>query len=179
MKAAALASLAAIAFSFSSTAFAQESKSAPLAKQLAAALDAAKLDSVATKDPASQDGFIAALYFPGTELLVVSAKYSAPSLLTDKLLAKSYRDIYIDLNSASLVDTKVFVEDMGADGVLPKHEENKPFDSYTVGVKHTSFDGEWKAQKLSEDDYKKTFTAADEQYSVMLTALLSQLKKTS
>jgi hypothetical protein len=180
MKAVASACLAAtLALSLTSTAFAQDSKSAPLAKQLAAALDAAKLDSVAAKDPTSPDGFVAALYFPGLELLVVSAKYSAPSLLTDKLLAKSYRDIYIDLNSASLLETKVFVEDLGADGLQVKREENKPFDSYTAGAKHTIFDSEWKAQKLSEDDYKKTFATADEKYTAMLTALLGQLKKTS
>jgi hypothetical protein len=180
MKAVALACLAAaVTFSVPSTASAQESKSAPLAKQLAAALDAAKLDSVAAKDPSSPDSFVAALYFPGLELLVVSAKYSAPSLLTDKILAKNYRDIYIDLNSASLLDTKVFIEDLGADGLQVKREENKPFDSYTAGVKHTMFDSEWKAQKLSEEDYKKTFATADEKYTAMLTALLGQLKKTS
>jgi hypothetical protein len=178
MKAAAFACLVSLAWSCPS-AFAQESKSAPLAKQLAAALDGAKLDSIAAKDPASPDGFIGALYFPGVELLVVSARYSAPSLLNDKLLQKLYRDVYIDLNSASLLETKVFVEDLGADGLQFKHEENKPFDSYTAGTKRTLFDSDWKAQKMSEDDYKKTFAAADEKYSGMLTALLAQLKKTS
>lgn len=47
---------------------AQESKSSSLAKQLAAALDAGKLDSIAAKDPASPDVFAAALYFPGMQL---------------------------------------------------------------------------------------------------------------
>ena len=179
MKVVALACLAGLALSLSSPAAAQESKSAPLAKQLAAALDAAKLDSIAAKDPASPDGFVGALYFPGLELLVVSAKYSAPLLLVDKLQQKNYRDVYIDLNSATLVETKLFVEDLGADGLQVKREENKPFDSYTAGTKHTMFDSDWKAQKLSEDDYKKTFASADEKYSAMLTALLAQLKKTS
>jgi hypothetical protein len=41
------------------------------------------------------------------------------------------------------------------------------------------FASDWKAQKLSEDDYKKTFASADEKYSTMLTALLAQLKKPS
>jgi hypothetical protein len=179
MKAVALACLAGFLLSFTSTGFAQESKSASLAKQLAAALDAAKLDSVAAKDPASPDGFVGALYFPGLELLVVSAKYSAPMLLADKLAQKNYRDIYIDLNSASLLESKVFIEDLGADGLQVKREENKPFDSYTLGSKHTIFDSDWKAQKISEDEYKKAFTAADEKYTVMLSALLAQLKKTS
>lgn len=179
MKAAAFACLAGLALSVSSPAVAQESKSAPLAKQLAAALDAAKLDSIAAKDPASPDSFIGALYFPGVELLVVSAKFSAPALLNDKLLQKAYRDIYIDLNSASLVESKVFVEDLGADGLQFKHEENKPFDSFTVGSKHTLFDSDWKAQKMSEDDYRKTYATADDKYTGMLTALLAQLKRPS
>src|SRR5476649_1377985 len=64
---------------------AQESKSAPLAKQLAAALDAAKMDSIAAPDPRAPDVFVAALYFPGMQLLVVSAKYTAPQLMTERL----------------------------------------------------------------------------------------------
>ncbi len=41
------------------------------------------------------------------------------------------------------------------------------------------FDGDWKAQKLSEQDYMKAFSAADERYAQILTALLAQLKKPS
>ena len=52
---------AVVALSLSAPASAQESKSAPLAKQLAAALDAAKLDSIAAKDPEGTDVFSAAL----------------------------------------------------------------------------------------------------------------------
>src|SRR4051812_3584805 len=74
--------------------FAQESKSAPLAKQLAAALDAGKLDSIAAKDPAAPDVFVAALYFPGMQLLVVSGKYAVPQLLESRVGRKEYRDVY-------------------------------------------------------------------------------------
>ena len=41
----------------------QDAKSAPLARQLAQALDAAKLDSIAAADP-STGAFVAALYSP-------------------------------------------------------------------------------------------------------------------
>jgi hypothetical protein len=168
-----------LTLSLASPAGAQESKSAPLAKQLAAALDAAKLDSVAARDPSQEDKFFAVLYFPGLELLTVSAKYSVPSLIGVKLAQRSYKDVYIDLNSASLVESKLFIEDMGADGLQIKHEDNKPFDSVTTGAKQMMFDGEWKKQKVSEDDYKKAFADADEKYSQILTALIAQLKKTS
>ena len=41
------------------------------------------------------------------------------------------------------------------------------------------FDGDWKTQQLSEDDYMKAFSAADERYAQILAALLAQAKKTS
>src|ERR1043166_2123255 len=95
-----LAAVVVVAMVFPAVASAQESKSAPLAKQLAAALDGAKLDSVAAKDPSAPDVFFAALYFPGVQLLVVAGKYSVPQLLTERLAKKEYRDTYLDLNGA-------------------------------------------------------------------------------
>ena len=159
--------------------FAQESKSAALAKQLAAALDAGKLDAIAANDPSAPDVFCAALYFPNAQLLVVSAKFSAPQVLNDRLAKKEFRDTYIDLNSASIPASKVFIMDVGADGLKLKSGENQGFDSFEEGGKTTAFDGDWKKQKLSEQDYTKAFANADERYTKILTALLAQLKKTS
>ena len=158
---------------------AQESKSSSLAKQLAAALDAGKLDSIAAKDPASPDVFAAALYFPGMQLLVISGKYAVPQLLTDRVGRKEYRDVYLDLNGAATADSKIFIEDPGADGLKAKREENQAFDQCEMGGKRTMFNGDWKMQKLSEDDYMKAYGAADARYSQILTALLAQAKKTS
>ena len=76
-------------------------------------------------------------------------------------------------------DTKVFIQDAGGDGLKAKREENQPFDSYEVGGKSTLFDGDYKKQKLSEQDYQKLFSTADDRYTQILTALLAQLKKTS
>ena len=158
-------------------AFAQDSKSAALAKQLASALDAAKIDSVAAKDPASSDVYIGALYIPGFQLLAISAKYTAPALLDARIGKKEYRDVYIDLNSAGSPASKVFVEDLGIDGLKARREENRGFDSIEMGGKRTSFDNDWRRQQLSEQDYMKAFSAGDERYTEMLTALLGQLKK--
>ena len=160
-------------------ALAQDSRSAPLAKQLAAALDAGKLNSIAAKDPAVTDVYIGALYFPGFQLLAISAKYSAPVLLDARLEKKEYREIYLDLNSAAEPNSRMFIEDLGADGLQAKREENRPFDSVESGGKRTAFDGDWKKQQLSEQEYLKIFSAADERYSQMLAALLAQLKKGS
>ena len=158
-------------------ALAQESKSGPLAKQLVAALEAAKLDSIAAKDPSSPDVYIGALYIPGFQLLVVSGSYSAPVLLDTRIGNKEYRDVYIDLNSASAPATRMLIEDLGADGLKAKRDENQSFDSVDASGKHVMFDSDWKKQKLSEEDYMKSFGVADERYIKMLTALLAQAKK--
>ena len=160
-------------------AVAQESKSAPLAKQLAAALDAGKLDSIAAKDPDAPDVFVAALYFPGIQLLVVSGKYAVPQLLNERVGKKEYRDVYLDLNGAAAADSKVFIEDPGADGLKAKREDNQPFDQCEWAGKRTAFTGDWKTQKMSEQDYMKAFSTADDRYMQILTALLAQVKKTS
>jgi hypothetical protein len=166
-----------LALSAAVPAAAQDSKSAPLAKQLAAALDAAKMDSIAAKDPDAPDAFAAALYFPGMQLLVVSGKYSVPQLLTTRIANKEYRDVYLDLNGAATA--KTFIEDPGADGLKARRENNQPFDQAETAGKRMMFDGDWKAQKVSEADYLKAFSAADDRYTQILTALLAQLKKTS
>lgn len=156
---------------------AQDSKSAALAKQLATALDTAKLDCIAAKDPASPDVYIGVLYIKGFQLLTISAQYTAPTLLDARIGKQEYRDVYIDLNSAGSPGSKVFVEDLGIDGLKARREDNQGFDSVEMSGKRTSFNNDWRSQQLSEEDYMKAFSAADERYAQMLTALLTQLKK--
>ena len=158
----------------SGTASAQTPKSGPLAQELAKLLDAGKLDSIATQG-SEPDRFFAALYFPG-QLLVVSAKYAVPPLLVEKLQQKAYRDVYMDLHGASVPETKVFIQDVGADGLKAKVE--RAADSYERGTKtRWSFDGEWRKQQIpSEDEYLKDFAAADTEYAEILTALIKRAK---
>ena len=68
------------------------------------------MDSIAAADTSQPGTFVAALYFANTQFLVVSAKYAVPQLLNDRLAKKEYRDVYIDLNSASVPEAKVFIE---------------------------------------------------------------------
>jgi hypothetical protein len=156
---------------------AQESKTVALAKELTQLLDQAKLDSIAAKDPAAPDSFVAALYFPGSQLLVVGAKYQVPALLTEKLLKKEYRDVYTDLNSAHVQGTKCFVMDIGADGLKAKKDDSR-FDTCDIGDKSYSLDGEWKKQKFAnEEAYGKAYADAEGRYAKMLSLLIDQLKK--
>jgi hypothetical protein len=157
----------------------QPGRTQDLARQLSALLDARKLDSVAARDPNTPDRFVAALYFPGSQLLVVHARYAAPTLLNEKILQGNYRDVYIDLNAASDPATKVLVEDLMIDGLRARREDDQPFDSYTDGQgERFAFDGEWRKRRLKEEEYMKTFSRAEEQYAQMLQALIAQLSQT-
>lgn len=149
-----------------------------LAKELAQLLDAKKLTTIAAKDGADPESYAAAMYFAGSQLLVVGAKYQPAVLLADKLANKDYQDIYIDLNSAAKSGTRVFFEDLGADGLKPDHDEGKPFDQAEIGGKATRFSNSWrKDQKISEEDWAKTFADAEKIYMRLLQALIVQAKK--
>ena len=160
-------------------AWAQESKSAALARQLSAALDGAKLDSIAARDPVAPEVFHAALYFSGAQLLVVSAKYPAPEYLVARLAKKEYRDVYMDVNGAAVPNSKTFIQDNAADGLKAKNGDRQAADVYEAAGKETVFDGEPKKQKMSDQDYQKAFADADDKYAQILTALLSQIKRSS
>ena len=148
-------------------------KSAAAAKDLSKVLAEAKLDSIATVDPAGPGGFIAALYIPDTQFLVVSAKYSAPTLLVDKINAGDFRGVYMDLHAAGTAGTKIFVQDIGPDGLVARNDNA---DSWEEGGKTMMFDGRWKKGKSSEAEYAKACADADERYATMLSLLVTQLK---
>jgi hypothetical protein len=155
----------------------QPTKSASPAKQLTDALDAAKLDAIAAADPSDPGSFVAALYIQGSQLLVVSAKYAAPPLLTAKIKAKDYRDVYIDLSSASVAGSKVFIVDQNCDGLASKPEGGAPGDSWEAGTQALTFDGDWRKAKMTEDAYGKAFADADDRYARLLALLTAQVKQ--
>lgn len=155
----------------------QDSKSSAAAKALVEALDGAKLDSIAAIDASEPGLFAAALYIPGAQLLVVQAKYAAPPLLLDKLTRRDYRDVYIDLNSASIAGTKLFVMDQGPDGLVARPDDDRPADTWELGETQLVFDGKWKDAKMSEAEYMRAFTEADERYARILALLTAQAKE--
>lgn len=155
----------------------QNGKSAAAVKELTRALEAAKLDAIAAADPSDPNAFVGALYLQGAQLMVVSAKYSAPPLLTAKIKSKEYRDVYIDLSSAAMAGTKVFIIDFNCDGLMLRPGDNAAPDSWETAKQQLSFDGDWRKAKLSEDDYLKTYTEADEQYARLIGLLTAQAKQ--
>lgn len=158
---------------------AQDPKSAGPAKELSELLASRKLDSIAARMPDSQDEFVGALAFPG-QIMVVWARTTAPAVVREKLLRKDYREVYLDLNSASIVESRHFVTDLGPDGLRARPEaRNGPADTYDLGARSMRFDGNWRQQKMSEAEYMKAHAAADEAYHRAVQALLDELKKAS
>lgn len=152
----------------------QESKSAPLARQLAQALDAAKLDSIAASDPTT-GGFVAALYIPGTQLLVVSGKFAVPDIGAHRIGKKEFRELYMDLMGASVAGSRQFATDVSCDGLNFKPEGETPADTWEHANKTQVFEGAKKA-KLSDEQYVKVYSDADAQYARILALLLAQAK---
>ncbi len=153
------------------------SKSAALARELAQQLDQAKLEHIAARDPDDPTRFVGAMYFPGLQLITVAGKYSVPVLLNEKLLKHDYKDVYIDLSSASERSSRITVEDLHADGLPLSRVKEGPPDSFDRGGTSLVFDFDWKKAKLTEDDYMRKITAADEEYAKLLTLLLAEVKK--
>lgn len=161
------------------SAAAQEPKSAAPAKELSQLLAARKIDSIAARMPDSREEFVGALAFPG-QLMVVWAKTTAPAVVNEKLISKQYKEVYIDLNSASIMESRHFVTDLGPDGLRAKPEQKQgPADSHDAGTKTMRFDGNWREDKMSEADYMKAHAEADVAYAKAIQALIDELKKTS
>lgn len=155
---------------------AQESRSAALAGELAKLLDSRKLDSMAAK--LDGDQYAGALYFAGSQLLAVKARYIVPERMDVQLAARSYRDVYIDLNSASVPASKVLISDFGVNGLFARRRDNQ-FDTADLGGRSYTFDGDPGRQKLSDQEYAKAFQSADAEYVSILEALIAELKKSS
>jgi len=166
----------AVAVTCAHPAFAQ-SKSAPLAAELVQLLEQRKVQNVAAKDPDQPGFFVAASYAPGLPLLVVSARSSAPDYVEYVLNQARYDEVYSSLNGASVSEGKLFVQDMGGNGLALKPENKDPLDiAYRDVSKTTIFNGEWKKQGLSEQEYKEAFDTIDAKYARALSLLLARLK---
>jgi hypothetical protein len=134
------------------------------------------LDAIAAHDPNEPGRYVAALCYPGTELLVVSAKHPNPTALDDLLSKQAYRDVYMALQTEVARQGRFFVEDMQADGLTARPDRRAPADIvYDNGVK-IIFDGDWTNQKMTEAQYDAKFDAADQRYVTMLSTLATALQ---
>ncbi len=150
----------------------QESVSAPLAAELSSLMTERQLDAAAGKDMVDDDRFVAALSFPGL-LLVVSARYEVPIYVEEKIANREFREVYVDLNTASIAGTKILITDSGANGLRADDDTVDMFDS---GAGMLRLDGDPGSQNMSIAQYQSTVADADEQYARMLTALIAQIR---
>ena len=148
--------------------WAQET-SATLARSLATALQAHHLDAFAAPIPGTQDEFAAALFYPGVQLLVVSARYPVPAAIQAELAAGKYRDVYQALQSSAIRESKLFVQDMGADG-LRTGATQTPDVVYQQVVHQTVFNGD-----VQSATYRQQLSQIDPAYSRTRRALVDSI----
>jgi hypothetical protein len=154
----------------------ESSTSAALAARLVDALAARQVDSWAAPDPADPGRFVAVLHVPGSQLLVVSARPTAPASLEYRLAMKDYRQAYAELQTSAVEGGTFFVQDMAADGFSLDAGRNGAVDVvYENADTRTLLNGDWKAQDLSEAEYVRRRAAAEERYAAMLSSLLSSI----
>lgn len=167
-----------------SGASAQEAKSAVAVRDLVALLgpkvNDAQMAYIAAADPGDPGRFVGALYMKAAEtLFVISGKFQHGSL-EGRLANREYQDAYIDLNSASTAESRLFVTDMKCDGLVLEPKGSAVADTIEgPGTRRISFDGQPKKQKMSEQDYKTAFDAADTQYERAVRALIAEAGKPS
>jgi hypothetical protein len=144
--------------------------SGTLAKELTAALTTRQLDAFAAKDPAATDVFVAALLYPGVQMLVVSARVSNPAQIDGMLKASDYRGVYSLLEGNGIPDSKLFVQDMGADGLRADASQRVDV-VYEKVANRLMFDG-----NVGDGKYRQQLTTTDAAYSRMLRVLIEGLR---
>jgi hypothetical protein len=152
----------------------QDASSQKLAARLAERLGSAEASAIAAPDPGDTSRFVAALHIPGVQLLVIGANYQSPALLRELIAKGDYRQVYLDLNAAGDREGRFFVEDLGADRLRPERERNEPFDiTWRDASQRTMYNGEWREQKLEEEDYRARFEKDEGDYAELLQILLA------
>ena len=140
-------------------------QSSALARELVTHLETRHLEAFATPDPRAPDRFIAVLY-ADSQLLVVGARHPAPQTLAFEIQHQQFRDVYLDLQGSPDVSGKVFVHDIGADG-LKRNGQTIPDNVYEDG-KQTML-----VKKGTVDTDR--LARSEEEYERMLSALLAAL----
>lgn len=150
--------------------------SSEAAREVVALMKAGNLDAFAAADPNVPDRFVAALLVPDVQLLVVAARSTAADYVRSQLADKRYREVYSTLHSAAVPESKLFFQDMGADGLSADGEGHIDI-MYERGTTQTVFDGNWRGQKLSRSEYQEKLREADAEYSRMLGLLREALRR--
>lgn len=152
---------------------AQDLRSPALAKELSSVMTAAQLKVVALSDPDAPDRFIAVMV-DEVQLLLVTARVSSPDYVKRQIDQKLYTEAYADLQQTDLPATRVFYQDLGADGLAPRGSES--IDIVYSGKDQTLFGGDGKGGP-SKEQYQQKLRETDAQYSRLLELTIAAVKK--
>jgi hypothetical protein len=167
-----LVGLTFLAFLGGGTADAQALASPDAARNLVHAFEKAGSTAIAVADPDAPGRFVAALYIPGSQLLVVSAGHPSAEAVAYRIEAGQHREVYLDLQATPAPDGKFFVQDAGADGILNARRGSGQVDVlYEDGRDQTLFNGDADAQDLTRAEYEAKLAAADARYARVLKLL--------
>ena len=157
---------------------AQTSASGDAARGLVTALDRLGLEAIAAADPSEPGTFVAALMIQGGRLLVVQARHPSVDGLLQRLAARQYRDVYLDLQGTPTQKGKFFVQDAGANGILTTLPGSVEVDVlYEDGQRQTLFNGDLIGQHVTAEEYGARLAAANARYARLLTLLTSALRE--
>lgn len=148
-------------------------RSAALVQQLVAAMETLKLDAIAAPDPQAPGRVVAALSFPGVQLLVMSAEHQSLPYLKWQIAKREYREVYEELHRG-VPASRLFFHDMGCDGL----GQGDSVDIFYEGPsQRTLFDGNWIGQSLTETGYAEKLKEAEAKYVHALTVLLDAARR--
>lgn len=149
-------------------------KSPALVQQLAKAMADSELTSVAARHPEGEDRYVAAMLFPGVQLLLITARSTAPAYVESKLSARDDASVYAALHQG-VAESKFFVHDMGGDGLTGAAGGVADI-LYLQGKDQRIIDGDHKAAGLSAADYAKLVRESDQRYAELLAILLEAVR---
>jgi hypothetical protein len=150
------------------------------ARDLVYALERLGLTAIATADPAEPGMFVAALYIPRSQLLVVSARHPSVEGVAERIANHQYREVYLELYGSPETRDKFFVRDSGADGILSAFPGSDDVDVlYENGMRLTLFNGDTEGQNLTESEYDEQWAIADNRYARLLALLKSKLDEST
>jgi hypothetical protein len=155
----------------------EDSKSAPLAKELTMLLAERHLDAFAVQDPSRPGFFVAVRSYPGVQLLVVGGSSTASDYLEYQLDRKDYGEVYSALHSSAAADTKLFVHDMGGDGLTRGSDQVDVV--YEKDADQMLVDRGGKASGLTKEVYASKFMTIDEKYAALLDIVLKAIRQST
>jgi hypothetical protein len=151
-------------------------QSVDAAERLVRAMQRQRLDFVAARDPADAGRYVAAMRNGDYQLYLISARHEQPALLDTRLARRQYERAYRQLETTSLREGRLFVQDLNGLGLRAFAAPGEAFDIvYVSAEQRTAFHGDWQGQGLSREAYERAFVSADACYTRALKILLNAM----